>query len=200
MEASSSAAASRLVSSTFSSTTWNGLFLVQRVDGVRADAEVLLDFALDGFARGEDGLEVQAGQGFQRVESLRGEEPAGGDFDRAVQRAAKEVVLPSARCAREKAREAGDPAQRRRASCSQAIFLRQPLQHVLLAFRGGFLGNQGLGVNRRQLLGGSHAVKQLLQRKIMDDGFSHNGYVSFSFASNVSQATPTKSPRPPVGP
>ena len=59
-------------------------FLVERADGVRADAEALFHFALDGFAGGEDGLEVQARQRFQRVESLRGEEAAGGDFDGAV--------------------------------------------------------------------------------------------------------------------
>src|SRR5208282_3852458 len=61
------------------------LFLVERADGVRADAEALFDFALDRFTGSEDGFEVQARQRFERVESLRGEEPAGGDFDRAVE-------------------------------------------------------------------------------------------------------------------
>src|SRR5208282_3484470 len=61
------------------------LFLVERADGVRADAEAFFDFALDGFTGGEDGLEVQARQCFERIKPLRGEEPAGGDFNRAVE-------------------------------------------------------------------------------------------------------------------
>jgi hypothetical protein len=50
----------------------NRLFLVERADGVGADAEAFFDFALDGFGGGENRLEVQAGQGFQRVKTLRG--------------------------------------------------------------------------------------------------------------------------------
>ena len=51
----SSAASSRLVSSSgiFIHDLEAG-FLVERVDGVRADAETLFHFALDGFAGGED--------------------------------------------------------------------------------------------------------------------------------------------------
>ena len=49
-----------------------------------------------------------------------------------------------------------------------------------------------LGVNRRQLLGGNHAVKQLLQRRILDDGFSHNGNVSFSCCELNQSINPIK--------
>src|ERR1039458_7948985 len=62
----------------------DALFFLQRADGVRADAEAFFNFALDGFARGENRLEVQAGQSFQRVESLRGKQTACRDFDVAV--------------------------------------------------------------------------------------------------------------------
>ena len=59
-------------------------FLVQRVDGVRADAEPLLHFALNGLGGSKDGLEPQARHGFERVQPLGREEPARRNFDGAV--------------------------------------------------------------------------------------------------------------------
>ena len=50
----------------------------------RKTAQAFFDFALDDFAGGENRLELQASHRFQCVKALRGEEPAGGDFDRAV--------------------------------------------------------------------------------------------------------------------
>ena len=61
-----------------------GRFLIQRVDGVRADAEPLLHFALNGLGGSKDGLEPQARHGFERVQPLGREEPARRNFDGAV--------------------------------------------------------------------------------------------------------------------
>ena len=62
----------------------DSFFFFERADGIRADTETFFDFALDGFAGGENRFEIQARQSFQRVETLRGEKAAGGDFDGAV--------------------------------------------------------------------------------------------------------------------
>ena len=69
-----------------------GLF-VERADGVRADAEMLLHLALDGLAGREDRREREARHGLERVEALRGEEAAGGDFHHAVRAPEREQML-----------------------------------------------------------------------------------------------------------
>jgi hypothetical protein len=65
-------------------------FFFERADGVSADAEALLHFALDDFARREHRLELQTGERLEGVESLRREEAARGDFHRAVHSAQRE--------------------------------------------------------------------------------------------------------------
>src|SRR5208282_82135 len=108
------------------------LFLVERADGVRADAEALFDFALDRFTGSEDGFEVQARQRFERVESLRGEEPAGGDFDRAVETLERKQFLLQQNARgkkREKLTVRFDVVQR---CVSEAVFLGQPAENILL--------------------------------------------------------------------
>ena len=113
------------------------VFLVERADGVRADAEAFFHLALDGFAGGEDRLEVQAGQRLERVQPLRGEQPAGGDFDRAVDALEREQFLLQQNARgkqREKLAIRLDVFQRREV---EAVFLRQPAQNVLLGLDGG---------------------------------------------------------------
>ena len=113
---------------------FKAFFLVERADGVGADAEALFHFALDGFAGGEHRLEVQAGQGFQRVESLRGEQPAGGDFHGAVDALEREQFLLQQNARGEQREQLAirlDVVQR---GVSQAVFLGQPAQDVLLGF------------------------------------------------------------------
>lgn len=61
-----------------------GRGFVEGVDGIGADAEVFFDFPLDGFGGGEDGLESKAGEGFEGIQRLGGEEAGGGDIDGAV--------------------------------------------------------------------------------------------------------------------
>ena len=70
-----------------------GRVLVQRVNGVRADAEMFFHLALDGLARGEDRLDLQAGQGLEGVQPVRGEQAAGGDLHRAVDPLERQQLL-----------------------------------------------------------------------------------------------------------
>ena len=51
---------------------------------IGAHAEPLLEFALEGFAWGKNRFEAKAGEGLERVETLRGEESASGDLYRPV--------------------------------------------------------------------------------------------------------------------
>ena len=60
------------------------LFLVEGADGVGAYAEAFFDFALDGFRGCEHRLQVQTGECFESVQSVGGEEPAGGHLHGAV--------------------------------------------------------------------------------------------------------------------
>jgi hypothetical protein len=61
-----------------------GSFLAESIDGIRADAQALLHLALNRLARSQDGLQLQAGEGFERIEPLRGKEAAGGDLNRSI--------------------------------------------------------------------------------------------------------------------
>jgi hypothetical protein len=111
-------------------------FLVERADRVRADAEALFDFALDGFAGGQHRLEVQAGHGFQRIEALGGEEAAGGDLDGAVEALERQQFLLQQDAGgkkREKLAVRVHVVQRR---VRQIVFLGQPAQDVLLGLNG----------------------------------------------------------------
>ncbi len=56
----------------------------QCAQGVGAHPQALLHFALDGLAGCQHRLEVEAGQRFERIQSLGGEKPAGGHFNGAV--------------------------------------------------------------------------------------------------------------------
>ena len=105
--------------------------LVERADGVRADAEMLLHLALDGLAGREDRREREAGHGLEGVEALRGEEAAGGDFHRAVGAAQREQLLLQQNARREKREKLAvrlDVIQR---SVGDRIFGRQPAQDVV---------------------------------------------------------------------
>ena len=148
-------------------------FLVERADGVGADAEAFLDFALDGFAGGENRLEVQAGHGLQRVESLRGEQAAGGDFHRAVEALERKQFLLQQNAGGKKGEKLTvrfDVIQR---GVGEAVFAGQPAQNVLLALHGRLGAGQRHRVDRGQLPGGNHALQQLLQRRVWIDGFVH---------------------------
>jgi len=59
-------------------------FLTERADRIRADAQALFHLALNRFGRGENRLQIQARQSFQRIQPLRCEKAACGDFHRAV--------------------------------------------------------------------------------------------------------------------
>src|SRR5262249_20106847 len=63
---------------------FEALFLRERIDRVRSDTEPLLHLALNRFARCQNRFELQPRDRFQRVQPLRGKQPAGGDFYRAV--------------------------------------------------------------------------------------------------------------------
>ena len=94
-------------------------------------AEAFLDLALDGFARGEHGLELEPRHRLQRIETLRGEEAAGGDFHRAVGAAQREQLLLQQNARREKREKLAvrlDVIQR---SVGDRIFGRQPAQDVV---------------------------------------------------------------------
>ena len=59
-------------------------FFIERADGISTDTEAFLDLALDGFRGGENRFEIEAGECLERVETLRGEQSRGGDFDVAI--------------------------------------------------------------------------------------------------------------------
>ena len=140
--------------------------LVQRVDGVRADAEALLHLALDGFAGREHGLEAQARHRLERVQPLGREQPAGGDLDVPVDAAQRKQFLLQQHARgeqREQLLVRLDVLERR---VGQVVFLRQPAEHVLLGWtRRGRprrrAAGQRPGVARGQLPGGNHPVEQL---------------------------------------
>ena len=111
----------------------NAFFLLQRADGVGADAEAFFDFALDGFGGGEHRLEVQAGQGFQRVETLRGEEAAGGHLDVAVHALERKQFLLQQDARGKKGEKLTIRLHVFERRVAQAIFGRQPAEDFLLA-------------------------------------------------------------------
>ena len=111
----------------------DALFLLERADGVRADAETLFDFALDGFGGGEHRLEVQAGQGFERVEPLRGEQPAGGHLDVAVVALEREQFLLQQNARGKQGKKLTIRFHVFERRVAQAVFGRQPAEDVLLA-------------------------------------------------------------------
>ena len=113
----------------------DAFFLVERADGVRADAEAFFDFALDGFAGGEHRLEVQAGHGFQRVESLRGEQPAGGDFDVAVDALERKEFLLQQNARGKKGEKLTIRIHVFERRVAEAVFGREPAENFLLALR-----------------------------------------------------------------
>ena len=122
-------------------------FLVERADGVRTDAEAFFDFTLDGFRRGENRFEVQACHRFQRVETLRGKETAGGDLHRAVvARERKQFFLQQNTSGkkRQKLTVGINIVQVRE---SKAILMRQPAQDVFLGLNLGFGMNQQIRIN-----------------------------------------------------
>ena len=157
------------------------LFLVERANRVRADAEALFDFALNGFAGGQHRFEVQAGHGFQRVEALGGKETAGGDFDGAVDPLERKEFLLQQNAGGKQGKKLAvrvNVVQRR---VSEAVFLRQPAKDVFLVLDGGFRANQRRRVSRRQLPGRDHAIQQLFQRDVLSGSFTHIVNISFSF-------------------
>ena len=114
------------------------LVLVERADGVGADAEALFDFALDGFAGGEDRPEMQAGHGLQRVESLRGEQAAGGDFHRAVGALERKEFLLQQNARGKKREKLTVRLHVVQRSERQAVFLGQPAENLLLGLHRRF--------------------------------------------------------------
>ena len=136
----------------------DGFLLVEGADGVGAHAEALFDFALDGFAGGEDRLEVQAGQRFQRVQSLRGKEAAGGHLHQAVHAAEWQQFLLQQNPGwkqREQLAIRFDLFQR---CVVQAVFSGQPAQDFLLA--GQRQSGERSGVQGGQLPERDHALQQ----------------------------------------
>ena len=90
---------------------------------------------------GEDRLEIQAGHRLQRVEPLRGKEPAGGHFHRAVDALEREQFLLQQKARGKKRKQLAVRLHVIERRVSQAVFLRQPAQDVFLAltraiFRG----------------------------------------------------------------
>ena len=139
-------------------------FLVERADGVRAHAEAFFHFALDRFTGGENGSEIQSRQCFERVQPLRREQPAGGDFHRAVETPERKQFLLQQNARgkkREKLTVRFHVVQRR---VSEAVFPGQPAENVFLILHGRLGAGQRRRVSRRQLPGANHALKQLLQR------------------------------------
>ena len=106
--------------------------LPQRPQRVGPHAQPLLHLPLDGFARSQHRLEVQAGHGLERIQPLGGEQPAGGHFHAAVDSPQRQQLLlqqePRGK-QRQKLAIQLDILQRR---VSEIIFLRQPPQHVRL--------------------------------------------------------------------
>jgi len=128
-------------------------FLVERADGVRADAEAFFDFALDGFAGGEDRPEVQAG-------GRRGD--AGFGVRRGSLRAdlVRDVARPAPR-GRAPARR--DPPGRLAVDDLGGLALaRRALDHDLVA--AGFLR----GVERRVGPGDEPLERRALEPGLVD--------------------------------
>ena len=106
--------------------------LFEQVERVRADAEVLLDLALQRLAGREHGLELEVGERLEAVQPRRGEQPAERDLDVPVFLAQRQHFLPQEDARRESARGSSGPARCFPAPCSRARIPREPLEHVLL--------------------------------------------------------------------
>src|ERR1017187_4745595 len=156
-------------------------FLVEYADGIGADAEAFFNFALDRFAGGQNRLQVQAGHGLQRFESLRGEEAAGGDFDGAGDSLARKGFLLQQNAGGKKREKLTIRVNVVQGRVSEAVFLRQPAKDVFLVLDRGFRANQRRRVSRRQLPGRDHAIQQLFQRDVLSGSFTHIVNTSFSF-------------------
>ena len=146
--------------------------LVERADGVRADAEMLLHLAGDGLGRRENGLERKARHSLEGIEALRGEKPAGGDFHAAVGALEGEEMLLQQH-PRGKQREhltvRLDGVER---SKRHVVFLRQPAEGGVLSGGAALLG-EGLRVQRRELPVGNHPLQQLPQRRVRGGQLAH---------------------------
>src|ERR1035441_6391745 len=113
--------------------------LVQRVNRIRAHAQMLLHLAADGFAGGQDRFEFQAGQRLQRVQPLRGEESAGRHFDRPVDPLQRQQFRLEQNPRREKGKQLAVRVNVIQRGESQAVFLGQPAQYLLLRLKRGQL-------------------------------------------------------------
>ena len=111
-------------------------FLAEGVDGVGADAETLLHLALDDFGGGQDGLEVQAGDGLAGVESLGGEEAADGDFHGAVDALEREDFLLKQQARGEQGEQLAIRLDVLERGEGQAVFMGEPAQDGLFGGRG----------------------------------------------------------------
>jgi hypothetical protein len=146
----------------------NAFFFFQRADGVRADAEPFFDFALDRLGGRENRLEVQAGQSFQRVESLRGEKPAGGDFDVAVHALERKQFLLQQNARGKKGKKLTIRLHVFERRVAEAVFRRQPAENFFLALDLRLGAKQCVRVQRRQLPGRDHAFQQLLRGTVLN--------------------------------
>jgi len=140
--------------------------LVERVDGVGADAQPLLQFPLDRLGRRQDRPEAQAGERLQPVQALRGEQPAGGDFDLVVDAAQREQFVAQQESRRKQRQHRPIGLELVEFREAHAVFLRQPAQHALLGLRfgPGVLAQVRPRVGRGELAPGDEALEQFGQR------------------------------------
>ena len=118
---------------------------VQCVNGIGPDAQPGLHFAADGFGRGQDGLDFQAGQGLEGVQALRGEKAAGGDLNDAVEALQGKQFFLGQDAGGKEGKEFAvrlDVVQRGE---NQMIFIGQPAEDVVLGLHQFGLALGGLG-------------------------------------------------------
>ena len=149
--------------------------LVERADGVRADAEMLLHLALDGLAGREDRREREAGHGLEGVEALRGEEAAGGDFHRAVGAAEREQMLLEQHARGKQGEHLTVGLDGVERGERHVVFLGQPAQDGVLGGVDGDRAELGkrLRIERRELPGGNHPLQQFARGRVVGGQVAH---------------------------
>ncbi len=141
------------------------LLLLQHVERVRTDTEIFFDLTLQGLAGGEDRLEPRRREGFQDIQPRLRKQSAHGHLDMAV-------LLPQRQQLLLEQDARGKATQHRavqldileRCVC-QAVFLREPLEHVLLGIhlhlaRGAKI-LQGRCIGGGELMTLHHAIQKI---------------------------------------
>ena len=141
-------------------------FLVERVDGVGANAEPFLHFALDRLGWRQHGLQTQTGQRLQAIQPLGREQPAGRDLDLTIDPPERKQFVPQEQPGGKERQHLLVRLKFVEGNEAHAVFASEPAEHALLGQRGRASARQreeGTGVRDRELLRRDHAAEQFRQ-------------------------------------